>query len=81
MDETSLPAVDWAPFDKYSRNEIECRCGAHYHSHSKTVIVDSKMTIVTRQPCPSCSKTFGHVLAARSGPEFVRLSQKDVGVI
>ena len=73
-----VPSIDWSIFDQYPKNEIECECGAIYHSHSKCTSVGGMFTIVTRTACPSCNKQFGHVRAARSdwisesiGPEDV----------
>lgn len=50
-------SIDWAPHDRWSENTITCGCGAVFRSHSKCVVVEEKVKLVTRKPCPAC----GHV--------------------
>lgn len=63
------PVIDWSVFDKYEPNEIYCVCGAMYHSHSKLVNWNGKLTHFTKQPCPGCGKDHGHTRRISSPPE------------
>jgi hypothetical protein len=77
-----LPTVDWSVFDKWSRSEIECRCGAYYPSHNKTVFYDGRMTILTRNPCPACGSSIDHVRAARQiDADVFSVDKGDVGAV
>lgn len=59
----AVPEVDWTAHDQYPENELHCRCGQIYNSHSK--FVASVGTVVSRKPCPGCNQLVGHVRAAR----------------
>jgi hypothetical protein len=50
-------SIDWQVFDKYPPNEVECRCGAIYKSHTKAVREDGEFRHYRRVPCPNCGAT------------------------
>lgn len=65
----TAPIVDWDAFEQYPQNTIECTCGAVYRSHSKHVIHGTNLVGVTQTPCPTCSKTIGHIRRASTHGE------------
>lgn len=67
--DSQVPFVDWGHLRKYGDSSIECQCGTVYLSLCKAVSHAGTLVVVTEKACPSCHKTFGHVRAARSGPE------------
>lgn len=52
--------IDWSPFDKWSENTCECRCGTVFRSHSKTVMTGATapghLELRSRKPCPACGR-------------------------
>ena len=60
--------VDWAPLLKYSENEVRCRCGASFLSHTKGVRLGTRYMHVSRKPCPGCKSATGAV-RIRTEPE------------
>ena len=67
-----IPTIDWGAFDRYPKQQIECRDGTIYESHAKLAVVEGRLTLVTQEACPGCGAQFGHVRAARSGPGWDR---------
>lgn len=64
-----MKTIDWKIFDKFPESECECTCGSIYHSHAKMVMVDDKLILYSRVPCPGCRETSNHLRAVRGKPE------------
>ena len=43
-----IPEIDWGAFDRYPKQEIECRDGTIYESHAKLAVVEGRLTLVTQ---------------------------------
>lgn len=71
--------IDWGKFAHYSPNEIECRCGAIYRSHSKSVIESGKFVTYTQRPCPGCELDRDNAVRISSEPELYVVRPGDVG--
>lgn len=71
-----MSAIDWAPFDRFSENTNDCRCGATYRSHCKATTIDGTFTLVSRKPCPGCGETVGNIRKSSSDPETMEIRGK-----
>lgn len=73
-----MTAIDWSVFDQFPENTCECACGAVFRSHTKTVRnpENTGFLIASRNPCPGCGKTEGHLCAVRSDPETFVIGSK-----
>jgi hypothetical protein len=62
--------IDWSEYDRkgYKPDDVTCRCGCGFESHTRATMVDGGFTIVTRVPCPSCGAT-RDMRGVRSKPE------------
>lgn len=56
-----LPKIDWTPFFGSSKNEIECKCGSVFKSHSKGVFHNNLYSHVVETPCPGCGAIAGFI--------------------
>lgn len=45
--------IDWSVFDKDLPDQVECRCGAVFPSHTKFVGMPLNK-VISRVPCPAC---------------------------
>ena len=71
--------IDWAIFDQYSENTVECQCGATYRSHTKIAAgADGVLRIYSRRPCPSCRQSEGNPCRVSSDPETFVIGKKDM---
>jgi hypothetical protein len=59
--------IDWSAFDRYPENEVTCRCGAEFSSHTKFVN-EPAPHIEARKPCPKCGRT-DDISSSRGAPE------------
>lgn len=73
-------AIGWKHFDKFPENTIFCRCGAVFRSHSKAVMAEGGMNLVSRKPCPSCGSS-SNVWKAASDPETHSIGIGDRGSV
>lgn len=52
--------IDWSPFDALPESTCECRCGAVWRSHAKTVVAPlpswTGSCVVARKSCPGCGR-------------------------
>lgn len=75
IDNIDVAEPDWSKFDAHPMNELECRCGAIWHAHSKGVIAAARFVIVARTPCPACgSRT--NLRRSSSPPETWTIGSK-----
>ena len=70
--------IDWTPLDGHPESTCYCKCGRVYASHVK-LVMQPKMQLVTRRPCPECGETVKNIRRASDGPFNETISRKDVG--
>ena len=79
MSAEELPSIDWTPLLKYPRSTVECRCGAVYLSHTKSVAnAEQGLDQVSMLPCPSCGRQKNHQVRVSSGPHLDTISAQDI---
>ncbi len=62
--------IDWTEFYCFKPDEIECKCGQVYYSHSKGCGIDNtQFVIVTETPCPKCGASANNVRRVTGPPE------------
>jgi hypothetical protein len=62
--------IDWHVFDQYLPNEVECRCGTIYQSHTKGVKEDDGLHHYRRVACPGCGAVKDNIRRISSPPEL-----------
>ena len=60
--------INWAEFDKFPEDACYCKCGKIYRSHVK-IVKGNGLILVSRNPCPNCQETKGHLRKVSSDPE------------
>ncbi len=74
--------IDWKSLDDHPRHRCRCACGVVFQSHTKITVVDERMVLLAREPCPGCGRA-DTLRSASSGRhrETVTLNSTDVGCI
>jgi len=67
---TSIFEIDWTVFDSYPFDEVSCRCGAVFHTHTKCDMQTLKL--ISRIPCPACGQN-NNIRGSRSVGESVTI--------
>jgi|APLow6443716910_1056828.scaffolds.fasta_scaffold1286838_2 hypothetical protein len=64
-----IPEIEWSILNQYLPNEVECRCGAIYATHTKSVRESDGIHHYRRVPCPGCGVTKDSIRRISSPPE------------
>jgi hypothetical protein len=74
MPDTKDIEVDWTPLLKYPPNEVECKCGTVYYSHTKGVTVNGVYIHLCLKACPKCGHSVDSVRRVSTSPERITVS-------